>query len=116
MNVALIVLATLLGIAAAASALRKLRRDPRTVESMHAVGVTDRQIPLLAVLEILGAVGLLVGIWLVPVGIAAAAGLALYFLGAVVSHIRRRIPLKDTLPAIVLTIIALATLALEVSR
>ena len=116
MTIALIVLASLLGIASLGSAVQKLRRDPRVVETMHGVGVTDRQMPILAVLEILGAVGLLVGIWIVPIGIAAAACLALYFIGAVVAHIRAKVPAKDALPAAVLVLLALATLALELSR
>lgn len=116
MTIALIVLATLLAVAATGSAVQKLRRDPRVVESMHAVGVGDRQIPLLALLELLGALGLLVGIWLTPVGIAAAIGLALYFIGAVLSHIRARTPRREAIPAVVIMLLALATVLLELSR
>lgn len=116
MSIALIVLGILLGIAACGSAIQKLRRDPRIVESMHAVGVSDRQIPLLALLEILGAVGLLIGIWVVPIGIAAATGLALYFIGAVIAHIRVKAPVKESIPAIALMVIAIATAILEIVR
>jgi len=115
-TIALIVLATLLGIAALGSGLQKLRRDPRIVESMHAVGVSDRQIPRLALLEILGSLGLLIGIWIIPIGIAAAAGLALYFLGAVVAHVRVKASFKESIPAIALMAIAIVTVILEVSR
>ncbi len=116
MSIALIVIATLLGLAATISALGKVRRMPQVVESMHAVGVTDRQIPLLAVLELLGAFGLLVGIWVIPIGIAAAIGLMAYFLGAVVAHLRKKAPLKDAAPALFLFILAVITVALEVVR
>ena len=115
MGIALIVLASLLGIAAAGSGIQKLRRDARIVESMHSVGVTDRQIPILAILELLGALGLLVGIWIAPIGLAAAIGLSLYFLGAVISHIRVGAP-KEAIPALVLMLIAIATAVLEFSR
>ncbi len=115
MGIALIILATLLGVAAAGSGIQKLRRDARIVESMHSVGVTDRQIPVLAILELLGALGLLVGIWIAPIGIAAAIGLSLYFLGAVISHFRAGAP-KESIPALVLMIIAIATALLEISR
>ena len=37
-----------------------------------------------------GALGLLVGIWVPIIGIAAAACLALYFLGAVIAHVRSK--------------------------
>jgi uncharacterized membrane protein YphA (DoxX/SURF4 family) len=39
-------------------------------------------------LEWLGAVGLVVGIWVRPIGVAAASGLALFMIGAAVARIR----------------------------
>ena len=116
MTIALIVLATLLGLAAGGSALQKLRRDPMVMASMRAVGVPESRVPLLAVLEILGAIGLIVGIWIPWVGTAAAAGLALYFLGAVIAHIRVRSSLKESMPAGAILVIAVATLALQLAR
>ena len=116
MGIALIVLATLLGIAAAGSAVQKLRRDATVVASMHAVGVRDPQIPILAILELLGVVGLIVGIWIPFVGMAAAIGLALYFLGAVIAHIRVKSSPKEAAPAFIIMLIAIATAALEVMR
>lgn len=116
MSIALIVIAALLGVAAAISGLGKLRRMPQVVESMHSVGVTDRQIPLLAALELLGALGLLVGIWVPVIGIAAAIGLMVYFLGAVVSHLRAKAPVKEAAPALLLFVIACVTVVLEVLR
>jgi len=116
MAVALIVLAVLLGLAAGGSALQKLRRDPRVVESMHSVGVTDSRIPLLAILEILGVIGLIIGIWIPWLGVAAAGGLVLYFLGAVIAHVRVRSAVKEAMPAVVILLIAVATLVLELAR
>ena len=49
-------------------------------------------------------------------GVAAAAGLALYFLGAVIAHVRVRSAAKDALPAVVILLIALVTLALQLAR
>ena len=116
MTIILIALAALLGLAAAGSAMGKLRRMPQVVESMHKVGVTDAQMPMLAVLELLGALGLLVGIWVPIVGTLAAAGLTLYFLGAVVAHIRMRDSLKDMAPALLLAVVSIAVLVLELGR
>lgn len=116
MGIALIVLAALLGVAAGASALQKLRRDPAVVASMHAVGVPDSRIPVLAVLELLGVIGLIAGIWIPWLGVAASVGLSLYFLGAVLAHLRVRSSVKDAVPAVVILLIALATLALELGR
>ena len=116
MSIALIVFATLLGLAATMSALGKLRRMPQVVETMHAVGVKDSQMPILAILEILGALGLVIGIWIPVLGVLAAAALTLYFAGAVVSHVRVKQPVKDLAPALVLTLVALATTILELGR
>ena len=53
------------------------------------------------------------GIWFAPIGLAAAVGLALYFLGAVVAHVRVKAPAKESAPAILLMLIAIATAVLE---
>ncbi|MCX6432689.1 MAG: DoxX family protein [Actinobacteria bacterium] len=116
MPVALIVLATLLGLAAAGSAFGKLKRVPSVVASMHAVGVSDGQMRILATLELLGAAGLLVGIWVPFLGIAAAICLALYFLGAVIAHVRSAEPAKTAVAPVLLMILAIATAALELAR
>lgn len=115
MTIALVILATLLALAAAGSAMGKLRRVPSLVESLHSVGVSDSMMRVLALLEILGALGLLVGIWIAPIGVAAAAGLTLYFLGAVIAHIRAK-EFQGIAPAVVLFILALVTLWLEFAR
>ena len=38
-------------------------------------------------LKVLGAVGLLVGLWVPPIGIAAAAGLVIFFICALYTHV-----------------------------
>jgi DoxX-like family len=47
-----------------------------------------RFFPVLASLELAGAAGILIGLWLEPLGIAAAVGLVAYFIGAVTGHPR----------------------------
>jgi uncharacterized membrane protein YphA (DoxX/SURF4 family) len=116
MSVALIILATLLGLAAAGSAFGKLRGVPAVVESLHSVGVSDGQMRILAVLELLGAAGLVVGIWVPFIGIAAAACLSLYFLGAVIAHLRSAEPAKTAVAPGLLMVLAIATTALELAR
>ena len=49
-------------------------------------------------------------------GIAAAIGLTLYFLGAVVAHVRHKEPAKAIAPAALLAVLALITAVLEVAR
>ena len=116
MSIILVILAVLLGLAVTFSAVGKLRRMPQVVESMHHVGVSDSQIPLLAVIELLGALGLLVGIWVPVLGWLAALGLTLYFLGAVIMHVRKKDTAKEFGPALGLMVLSIVVLVLEFLR
>ncbi|HZW29874.1 MAG TPA: DoxX family protein [Isosphaeraceae bacterium] len=58
------------------------------------VGVSTRWLPMLGALKAAGAVGLLLGLGLLgvrPIGIAAALGLVMVFIGAVATHVRARV-------------------------
>lgn len=83
---------TLVTIAAnAAMAVADLVRARFVLANAAAVGVPATWVPALGLLKGAGAVGLLLGLlgvrWL---GIAAAAGLVLFFVGAIVTHVRAR--------------------------
>jgi hypothetical protein len=72
------------------------------------VGVTRSQLPLLGALKLAGAIGLLLGLLGVPyIGVAAAIGLVVYFIGAVVAHVRARAFYNIYAPALFLAIAAL---------
>ncbi|MDH2902800.1 MAG: DoxX family protein [Actinomycetota bacterium] len=116
MKSALIIVASILALAVLASAGGKLRKVPRVVESMTHVGVGEHQMVLLAVLEVAGGAGLLVGFAVTLLGRLASAGLVLYFLGAVSAHVRVRDEAKALAPAATLLTLAVATLVLEVLR
>ena len=89
MLLALVVVTVLLALIATASAAMKLRKAEQVVHAISGtVGVPLRFLPVLAALEIAGAVGILLGLNVEPLGVAAASGLALYFIGAVISHLR----------------------------
>ncbi|GAB3565063.1 hypothetical protein GCM10027445_09950 [Amycolatopsis endophytica] len=95
------------GIAAADFA-----RAPFVLANSTAVEVPHSWIPMLASLKAAGSAGLLLGLlgaeWL---GVAAAAGLVLFYLGAVAAHVRAR-RLSTTGPAAVLLALAVACLVL----
>lgn len=78
---------------------------------MAKVGVPEHRLWPLAFLEIAGALGLLVGLAWWPLGVAAAIGVILYFLGALGFHVRAR----DTgfALALVFLLMAVATLVLR---
>ena len=115
MTFILFILASLLGAAATASALSKITKKPDIMASMEHVGVKPDMIPVLAILELFGALGLLAGIWSQPLGVAAAIGLMLYFDGAVLFHLRVKDKVKDFTPAMVLGWLALIVAILEIT-
>lgn len=89
MHTAYLVITVLFALLVSFSGVAKIRRDPRVVKVVHeTVGVPFKYFPLLAACEFAGAVGLVVGIWWAAIGIAAGIGLVLYFVGAIVSHLR----------------------------
>lgn len=69
-------------------------------------------LPILGGAQIAGAAGLIIGVWYGPVGIAAAVGLMLYFIGAVGAHLRAK-DAKGTIPAAILAIISILLTALR---
>jgi len=89
MHTAYLVITLAFALLASYSGVGKIRRDPLPVRLVHeTVGVPLKYFPLLAACEFAGALGLVVGIWWPAIGVAAGIGLVLYFVGAVVSHLR----------------------------
>lgn len=73
----------------ALSGIMKILRDPRTVRPINEiVGVPLSYFPLLAACEFAGALGLVLGIFWPWLGVVAGVGLVLYFMGAIVAHLR----------------------------
>lgn len=71
------------------SGILKLQLNPQVVQIIHdVVGVPLQFFPVLAACEFAGAVGLLAGIRWKQLGVAAAIGLVIYFVGAILSHVR----------------------------
>lgn len=62
------------------------------LENSAAVGLDERWLPSLAVLEGLGVAGLVLGLpWIPPLGLAAAVALVLFLVVAIVVHCRERV-------------------------
>lgn len=89
MSVAYVVV-TLVAIAAnAVIAALALAHHPQVRANMAKVGVPELWLTVLGGLKAAGAAGLLLGLAGVPfVGTAAAIGLSLFFVGAIVTHLR----------------------------
>jgi uncharacterized membrane protein YphA (DoxX/SURF4 family) len=111
MHIAYLVITILFAAMVAFSGLGKVRRDPHQIKVIHeTVGVPLKYFPLLAACEFAGALGLVLGIWWPILGVAAAIGLVLYFVGATVSHLRVS-DVKGLGPPAFLLVVAAAALA-----
>jgi hypothetical protein len=116
MKIALDIFGALLAFAAIGSAISKLKKVPDVMAAMEKVGVKPNQIPVLAFLEIAGALGIIAGIWNKPLGVLSSICLALYFAGALFTHFSRKHKVADFGAALGIFIIACITTALQLKR
>ena len=89
MFIAYVIVTVLAAAANIYAAVIDFKRVDWVVANMTRLGVADRWLSLGA-LKAAGALGLLVGIAVPAIGIAAAAGIVLFFLGAIVTVLRAR--------------------------
>jgi uncharacterized membrane protein YphA (DoxX/SURF4 family) len=113
MFVAAAIVSSLLAAMLIVSARAKLVKGERIVTGMAKVGVPHEKLRLLAIAELAGAVGLVVGLFWWPIGVAAAIGVILYFIGAVTFHLR--VHDKHLEAAAILLLAGVAALILRVS-
>lgn len=116
MHTAYVVITVITILANAGIAVADLLRAEFVLDNSAEVGVPPTWLPWLAALKAAGAAGLLLGLMGVPlIGVAAATGLVLFFLGAVAAHIRARVYYNIAFPGGYLALAA-ASLALAVAR
>ena len=114
MFIAYIIVAIIMAIIAVGSATGKLQHNPRIITSINGVvGVPMPWIPALAACEIAGALGILIGIFWPPLGLAAAVGLVIYFVGAIIAHLRVQ-DFKGLAGPVLPLVLAVATLVLRI--
>jgi hypothetical protein len=112
MSTAYVVVTVLGAMMAGASAGAVLLRAEWGVKSLADYGVPRAWWPWLGAAKAAGAVGLLVGLAVPAIGIAAAIGLVLYFTGAVITVVRARwfshlpFPLLYAAPAVASLVLA----------
>ena len=91
MFIAHIAVVILMALLVTVSGVAKLRRSPHVVKIINeVVHVPLKWFSWLAACEFAGAIVLLVGIAWPLIGLAAAVGLVIYFLGAIIAHLRVR--------------------------
>ena len=108
-----VIVTALLAALFAFAGLIKLFGVRQSVAIRDHLGVKPVQWRVIGLLELAGVAGVLVGLVWAPIGIAAAIGLALLVLGAMVFHVRASDSVADTAPAVIGLGLAVATAILQ---
>ena len=102
MSIASTVLALVLIAVCVGTALMDFKKPQQLIDTMTTLQVPLRMVPVLGLIKILGAVGLILGFGQDRLGMVAGAGLCVYFAVATTSHTRVKDSLRNTAPAFVL--------------
>jgi uncharacterized membrane protein YphA (DoxX/SURF4 family) len=89
-------------------AAAKLLGHPKMRQSADRFGIPWHRYRLIGVAEIAAAAGVLIGLAWRPAGLAAAAGMTLLLLGALVTHRRAHDTVTDAVPALVALAVTIA--------
>ncbi|ORA16913.1 DoxX family protein [Mycobacterium arosiense] len=116
MNTALVTVTLTTAVITAAIAIADFIPARFVLVNSAQVGVPRSWLPALGALKLAGAVGIVIGLLgLRELGIAAAAGLVLFFLGAVATHLRAHVLYNIAFPGAYLCLTG-ASLVLMVLR
>ena len=110
-----VTISLLLAVACLLPAAGKLTGQPRMRQSAAHFGISWSRYRLIGVAELAAAAGILIDLWWHPLGVAAAAGMAVLLLGAIVTHRKAADSVKDMVPALVGLVLTLAYLALALA-
>jgi uncharacterized membrane protein YphA (DoxX/SURF4 family) len=90
----------------------KLLGHPKMRQSAEHFGILWPRYRLIGVAELAAAAGVLIGLWWHPLGIAAAAGMILLLVGALITHRRAGDSAKDMTSALIALAITITYLAI----
>ncbi len=96
-------------------AVGKLLGQPKMRQSAAHFGIPWPRYRLIGVAELAAAAGILIGLWWHPLGLAAAAGMTLLLLGAMITHRRAADSGKEMAPALLALALTIAYLAIALT-
>ncbi len=114
MDVVNTVLSILLAFFCATSALADFRGVPQILQTMERLRMPVRLVPALGVAKLAASGGLLVGLGIERLGTFTALCLSIYFVLAVGAHLRVRDAVTETIPALVMLGLSVATFATSI--
>lgn len=116
MNYASGITGVLLALMLAVTSYADFTANPKALEVLDRLSIPRERANLLGIIKLVGALGLVVGIWSQPIAIAASVGLCVYFVLAVAVHARAGDTIKQMLPVTPFLVLAffglLTTLAI----
>jgi Mn2+/Fe2+ NRAMP family transporter len=114
MHIATIVVSVLLAAAYVLAGASKVGGTRQMMEAADHFGIFRLAYRGIGALELLGAIGLLAGLVIGPLGTVAAICLVVLMVGAVSTHLRAHDPVQRATPAAALGLVAAAVAALHV--
>ena len=109
-------LSILLAAACLLPGLAKVFDHPKMQKSAAHFGIPWHHYRLIGVAELAAAAGVLAGLWWHPLGVAAAAGMAVLLTGALITHRRAGDGATEMAPALLTLVITIAYLAVALAR
>ncbi len=109
-------LSLLLALACLGPAVAKLAGAPAVRESAAHFGIPWHRYRLISVPELAAAIGVLAGLQVRPLGVAAACGMAILLLAALIAHRRAGDSLATTAPALAAVAVTAGYLAVALTR
>ena len=106
MNYASAITAILLALMLCGSAYADFVSHPQVVEVMNRLQIPLNRANALGLIKVAGALGLVAGIWISPLGLTASVCLCLYFVLAVAAHARAGDTVKQMLPVVPFLVLA----------
>src|ERR1700688_5230107 len=100
MWIAAVALSGLVGLVVAANGMAKLLGHPKMIEASTHLGYSMRSFRIIGLLEVFGALGILLAPLYVPLGVAAATGLILLTIGGFIAHLPAPDPTASATPAL----------------
>jgi uncharacterized membrane protein YphA (DoxX/SURF4 family) len=111
----LVTISLLMAAACLVPAAGKLTANPKMRRSAAHFGIPWPRYRLIGIAELAAAAGILIGLWWHPLGVAAAAGMAVLLLGALITHRRAADSGKEMAPALLALAITIAYLAIALT-
>jgi hypothetical protein len=112
--IAAIALSGFVALVFAANGAAKMLGHPKMTEASTHLGYSIRSFRIIGLLEVFGALGILLAPLCVPLSVAAATGLVLLTLGGCVAHLRASDPIRLATPALGCALLTAAAAGLQI--